>query len=112
MTDIFAATRQKFDLPEGLVYLDGNSLGPLPKSVAARVLREITVGWGEKLVRGWNEHGWIDMQLEAGNRIARLIGAPQGSPMHAQEGGTPAQAAGNGAQLNESGSSPTSEVVL
>ena len=79
MTDLFAATRQKFDLPEGLVYLDGNSLGPLPKSVAARVSREITVGWGEKLVRGWNEHGWIDMQLEAGNRVAKLIGAPQGS---------------------------------
>ena len=79
MTDLFAATRQKFDLPEGLVYLDGNSLGPLPKSVAARVSREITVGWGEKLVRGWNEHGWIDMQLEAGNRVATLVGAPQGS---------------------------------
>jgi kynureninase len=79
MTDLFAATRQKFDLPEGLVYLDGNSLGPLPKSVAARVSREITVGWGEKLVRGWNEHGWIDMQLEAGNRVATLVGAPRDS---------------------------------
>ena len=79
MTDIFSETRQKFDLPENIVYLDGNSLGPLPKSVLARVSREITIGWGEKLVRGWNEHGWIDMQIEAGNRVAKLVGAPQGS---------------------------------
>jgi len=79
MSDIFAKTRRLFDLPDNLVYLDGNSLGPLPKSVAERVSREITVGWGEKLVRGWNEHGWMDMQMEAGNRVAGLIGAPEGS---------------------------------
>jgi kynureninase len=79
LTDLFARTRDLFHLPEGLVYLDGNSLGPLPKSVAARVGHEITAGWGEKLVRGWNEHGWIDMQLEAGNRVARLVGAPKDS---------------------------------
>jgi len=79
MSDMFAATRSMFDLPPGIIYLDGNSLGPLPRSVAARVQHEVVAGWGQKLVRGWNEHGWIDMQGEAGNRVARLIGAPAGS---------------------------------
>jgi kynureninase len=80
MTDeIFARTRSLFELPEGVVYLDGNSLGPLPRAVRERVLAEIDQGWGERLIRGWNERGWIDLQLDAGNRIGRLIGAPEGS---------------------------------
>ncbi|WP_353640902.1 kynureninase [Mesorhizobium sp. WSM2239] len=77
--DIFARTRALFELPEGVVYLDGNSLGPLPTAVRERVLAEIDQGWGERLIRGWNERGWIDLQLDAGNRIARLIGAPEDS---------------------------------
>jgi kynureninase len=77
--DIFARTRALFELPEGVVYLDGNSLGPLPKAVRERVLTEIDEGWGERLIRGWNDRGWIDLQLATGNRIARLIGAPEGS---------------------------------
>jgi kynureninase len=77
--DIFARTRALFELPDGVVYLDGNSLGPLPTAVRERVLAEIDQGWGERLIRGWNERGWIDLQLDAGNRIARLIGAPEDS---------------------------------
>jgi kynureninase len=77
--DIFARTRALFELPEGVIYLDGNSLGPLPRAVRERVLAEIDQGWGERLIRGWNERGWIDLQLDAGNRIARLIGAPEDS---------------------------------
>ena len=77
--DIFDRTRALFELPEGVVYLDGNSLGPLPTAVRERVLAEIDQGWGERLIRGWNERGWIDLQLDAGNRIGRLIGAPEGS---------------------------------
>ena len=77
--DIFARTRALFELPEGVVYLDGNSLGPLPSAVRQRVLTEIDAGWGERLIRGWNERGWIDLQLDAGNRIAPLIGAPKDS---------------------------------
>jgi len=79
MDELFDETRRHFDLPAGVIYLDGNSLGPLPKRVMERVSREISIGWGEKLVRGWNEHGWIDMQLDAGNRVAALVGAPKDS---------------------------------
>ncbi len=78
MTD-FAATRALFDLPEGQIYLDGNSLGPLPKSVAARVARTITEEWGEMVIGGWNRAGWIAMPTRIGDRIGRLIGAPAGT---------------------------------
>jgi kynureninase len=77
--DIFVRTRTLFELPEGVVYLDGNSLGPLPIAVRERVLAEIDQGWGERLIRGWNDRGWIDLQLDTGNRIARLIGAEEGT---------------------------------
>lgn len=77
--DIFARTRALFELPEGIIYLDGNSLGPLPSAVRQRVLTEIDAGWGDRLIRGWNDRGWIDLQLDTGNRIAPLIGAPQNS---------------------------------
>ncbi|MBA3446571.1 MAG: kynureninase, partial [Pseudaminobacter sp.] len=56
-----------------------NSLGPLPSAVRQRVLTEIDAGWGERLIRGWNDRGWIDLQLDTGNRIAPLIGAPENS---------------------------------
>ena len=78
MTD-FAATRALFDLPEGVIYLDGNSLGPLPKAAAARVARTITDEWGKLLIGGWNKAGWMAMPSRVGDRIARLIGAPQGT---------------------------------
>ena len=79
MSDIFARIRTAFDLPEGMVYLDGNSLGPPPKAVAGRIAREIKVQWGEKLVTAWNAAGWIDLPLAVGEQIAALIGAPKGS---------------------------------
>jgi len=78
MTD-FTRTRELFDLPEGIIYLDGNSLGPLPKAARERVLHEIDHGWGERLIRGWNDCGWIDLPGKVGDRIARLVGAPQGT---------------------------------
>lgn len=79
MTTDFAATKAMFDLPAGLVYLDGNSLGPLPKAAAARVARTITEEWGELLIRGWNTAGWMDMPARVGDRVARLVGAESGS---------------------------------
>jgi kynureninase len=78
MTD-FAATRALFDLPEGVIYLDGNSLGPLPKAAAARVAHTITEEWGKLLITGWNKAGWMAMPSRVGDRIGRLIGAPPGT---------------------------------
>ncbi|TKT82710.1 kynureninase [Aquamicrobium sp. LC103] len=77
--DIFRATRAKFDLPEGVVYLDGNSLGPLPRDAADRVARMMTEEWGGLLIRGWNTAGWMEMPRRVGDRIGRLIGAPEGT---------------------------------
>ena len=79
MTTDFAATRRMFDLPKGITYLDGNSLGPLPRAAAARVARTVTDEWGEMLITGWNKAGWMDQPARIGDRIARLIGAAPGT---------------------------------
>jgi len=78
LTD-FAATRAKFHLPEGVIYLDGNSLGPLPKSARERARRAIEDEWGEMLIRAWNAAGWMDQPRRVGDRIAPLIGAQPGT---------------------------------
>lgn len=78
MTTDFAATRTQFHLPEGVIYLDGNSLGPLPVKAAARVAETMTAEWGEMLIRGWNSAGWMEMPKRVGDRIAGLIGAEAG----------------------------------
>lgn len=74
MTD-FAKTRAQFHIPDGVIYLDGNSLGPLPLAATARVQTMMTAEWGGELIRGWNSAGWYDQPRRVGNRIARLIGA-------------------------------------
>lgn len=73
--------KEDFILPEGLVYLDGNSLGPMPKSVPARVASVMTEEWAQLLIRGWNKAGWMAMPSEVGNAVGRLIGAADGSVM-------------------------------
>lgn len=73
--DPLAPLREQFDLPEGVTYLDGNSLGVLPKTAAARVADVVTREWGQDLIRSWNTAGWIDMPQRIGNKIAKLIGA-------------------------------------
>ncbi|MFT6073714.1 MAG: kynureninase [Yoonia sp.] len=77
MTD-FSATKAMFHLPEGMIYLDGNSLGPLPKATAARVAQAVTAEWGEKVITGWNRAGWMAQPTQYGDRIGRLIGAEKG----------------------------------
>ena len=71
--------RERFALPPGLVYLDGNSLGPLPRGVAERVARTVEGEWGGHLIGGWTRDGWMDAASRVGDRIARLVGAPPGS---------------------------------
>ena len=78
MTD-FAATRALFHIPDGVIYLDGNSLGPLPVNAAQRVGQTIRSEWGDMLIRAWNQAGWMAQPRRIGDRIARLIGAPAGS---------------------------------
>jgi kynureninase len=73
--DPLAAVREQFVLPPGVVYLDGNSLGPLPKATAAAVAHVVEREWGEGLIRSWNAAGWIDAPAKVGDKIARLIGA-------------------------------------
>ena len=76
--DPLAFARARFALPEGVIYLDGNSLGALPRRTAARVADTVTREWGEGLIRSWNDAGWIDAPAKVGGRIARLIGAQTG----------------------------------
>ncbi len=77
--DRLAAFRERFVLPDGVAYFDGNSLGALPKATAARVARVVEQEWGRSLIRSWIEHGWIDLQFSVGEKIGRLIGAVPGS---------------------------------
>jgi len=78
MTD-FATTRRLFHLPEGVLYLDGNSLGPLPLAAEARVREVLRHEWGNELIKAWNTADWISLPARVGDRIGKLIGAPQGS---------------------------------
>ncbi|MGI4878241.1 MAG: kynureninase [Janthinobacterium lividum] len=78
--DGLAFARTRFALPEGVIYLDGNSLGALPRRTASRVADTVTREWGERLIRSWNDAGdktggWIDAPAKIGARIARLVGA-------------------------------------
>ncbi|OBY27463.1 kynureninase [Leisingera sp. JC1] len=77
MTD-FAATKAMFDLPEGVIYLDGNSLGPLPCAAKERVGAMMQDEWGQMLITGWNKAGWMDKPKALGDRVGRLIGAEPG----------------------------------
>jgi kynureninase len=81
--DPLAPLRERFDLPAGTIYLDGNSLGVLPKSTAARVQDVITREWGQDLITSWNSAGWIDLPLRVGDRIGALIGARPGETIAA-----------------------------
>ena len=76
--DPLHALREQFDLPEGVIYLDGNSLGVLPKATAARVAEVVMQEWGQGLIRSWNSAGWVDLPRRLGDKLAPLIGAAPG----------------------------------
>ncbi len=76
--DRLAGLRDEFEIPKGLLYLDGNSLGPMPKAARARLRQVVEQEWGQSLIRGWNDHDWIGAPRRVGDAIARLIGAGAG----------------------------------
>jgi kynureninase len=73
--DPLGAARERFSLPDGVIYLDGNSLGALPVAAARAVGDAVKRQWGEDLIASWNKHGWIGLPQKVGGRIAQLIGA-------------------------------------
>ena len=73
--DTLAHFRDRFDLPDGVVYLDGNSLGALPREAKARVADVVSREWGQDLIRSWNCNQWIEAPRRVGAKIASLIGA-------------------------------------
>lgn len=78
MTD-FSKTRAMFEMPEGMVYLNGNSLGPMPKSAPAKIIDFMQNEWSTELIKGWNTKGWFMQTNTLGDRIGRLLGAEQDS---------------------------------
>ena len=76
--DPLATLREQFALPQGKIYLDGNSLGVLPRAAVARVAQVVLQEWGEGLIESWNSAGWIHLPHRIGDKIARLVGADAG----------------------------------
>lgn len=76
---IFNQTKTAFDLPSGVIYLDGNSLGPLTHASRARLVDEMDQQWSKKLIGGWNDSGWFHLPQVVGDKIGRLIGAKKGT---------------------------------
>jgi kynureninase len=73
--DPLAFARERFTVPEALIYLDGNSLGALPVATPARVDELIRDQWGEDLISSWNTHGWIDAPVRVAAKLAPIVGA-------------------------------------
>ena len=76
--DPLSNLRESFSIPEGVVYLNGNSLGPLQNKVKQRLKEVIDLEWGEDLITSWNKHGWMDLPEKVGEKIAPIIGASRG----------------------------------
>jgi kynureninase len=79
--DPLAPLRELFTLPEGVIYLDGNSLGVMPSKAPARLQEVVQLEWGRGLIRSWNTAGWIDLPRRLGDKIAPLVGAGPGEIM-------------------------------
>lgn len=76
--DPLRAFRDRFSIPEGVIYLDGNSLGAMPRATPERVREVVETEWGHDLIGSWNTRGWVDLQQRIGAKIGRLIGARAG----------------------------------
>lgn len=76
--DSLRGFRDRFVLPDGLIYLDGNSLGPMPRDAAGVLRHTIEQQWSRDLIRSWNDAGWFDMPVRLGDRVGALIGAAAG----------------------------------
>ncbi len=76
--DALAPRRAAFQLPEKIIYLDGNSLGALPLSARRRAQQVVEREWGQDLISSWNQHDWINLPVNVGEKIARLLGAAPG----------------------------------
>ena len=77
-TDSLARFKGRFILPPGVIYLDGNSLGPRPVGALERIQEVVTEEWGVGLIRSWNTAGWFDLPGRLGDKLAKLIGAGKG----------------------------------
>ena len=76
--DPLARFRDAFDLPAGVIYLDGNSLGPPPRAALEKLAHTAAVEWGQGLIGSWNAAKWIEAPLRVGDKIGRLVGAAPG----------------------------------
>jgi kynureninase len=76
--DPLRGLRDQFDIPEGLIYLDGNSLGVLPRATPQRVQQVVAQEWGQGLIGSWNHAGWITLPQRVGDKIAQCVGAGPG----------------------------------
>ena len=118
--DPLRALRHQFTLPDGVIYLDGNSLGAQPKTAVHRVMQAVTQEWGQGLIESWNSAGWINLPQRIGDKIARLVGAAPGELVVADSTSVnlfkvlsaaltiaQADAAGRSVVLSERGNFPT-----
>ncbi|MES2342123.1 MAG: kynureninase [Pseudomonadota bacterium] len=119
--DPLAARRDLFELEDGLIYLDGNSLGALPRAVKGRLAQAVEAEWGRGLIRSWNTADWIGLPARVGARIAGLIGAAPGEVIAADStsvnlfklaAGALAMRPGRKVILSEPGNFPTDLYIL
>ena len=76
--DALLKLRASFLIPKEIIYLNGNSLGPLQSKVRERLNEVVSLEWGEDLIMGWNKHNWFDLPMRVGEKIAPIIGAASG----------------------------------